>query len=60
MLITKADQALLEALCVRLEDWAQNEEMINSSFTKHGEDCLSAVDFLIEYNNKCRETIYDE
>lgn len=32
-----------EALALRLQSWAQNEEMVDSNFTAHGKDCLQAA-----------------
>lgn len=31
-------------LAERLESWAQNEEMIDQHFLKHGKDCLKAAE----------------
>lgn len=30
-------------LPLRLESWAQNEEMVDSNFTDHGLDCIEAA-----------------
>ena len=31
-------------LAEKLVSWAQNEEMIDQSFTEHGKDCLKAAE----------------
>lgn len=36
----------LDRLADRLEVWAQNEEMIDASFTAHGTDCIKAATIL--------------
>ena len=30
----------------RLESWAQNEEMIDTHYTQHGDDCMRAAQTL--------------
>ena len=38
-------------LAYKLQDWAQNEEMVNQYYTEHGKDCLEAAKLLINQHN---------
>lgn len=42
-------------LCERLRSWAQNEEMIDTSFTDHGKDCNAAVNEIEKLQRICAE-----
>jgi hypothetical protein len=43
-------------LKLRLQSWAQNEEMINQYYTEHGKDCLAAAEALAD-NDRLRAAL---
>jgi predicted Zn-ribbon and HTH transcriptional regulator len=54
-----------DALMRRLREWAQNEEMIDQHFTRHGKDCNEASDAIrllknIAHCKDCGASWYDD
>jgi predicted nucleic acid-binding Zn-ribbon protein len=46
-------ELLSNDITVRLDYWAQNEEMVDEGFTEHGHDCMEAVDEIKRLRERC-------